>query len=57
MYQRGSVCDWLSAEGHATPERSHVIRTLGLVAVNNAENVEAVIEDVNGQTFVVRLRL
>jgi hypothetical protein len=48
MDKKRSVCNGLATEGLATPERCHVVGSLGLVAVNNAENVEAVIEYVNG---------
>jgi hypothetical protein len=48
MDKKRSVCNRLAAEGLATPERCHVVWSLGLVAVDNAENVEAVVEYVNG---------
>jgi hypothetical protein len=48
MYQKRSVGNSSPAETLATPERCHVVWTLSLVAVNDSENVEAVVEYVNG---------
>jgi hypothetical protein len=47
MDKKRRVGNGLATEGLATPKRCHVVGSLGLVAVNNAENVKAVVEYVN----------
>jgi hypothetical protein len=48
VYQKRTIGNSASAETLTTPERRHVVGSLGLVAVDYAENVEAVVENVNG---------